>query len=175
MSKGDARLGYSKRFVNASLEARILRRWSWAGLGIALALIAVSRGREAAVLAQSSCGQTVNPIECENQKPGAPSSEWDIGNAGDPSIQGFATEISVVPGQVERFKIDTNASSYAIDIYRMGYYGGMGARKVASITPSASLPQSINPVDGLVRQAGCDCGSEADGVIDATFLAPIPP
>jgi len=169
MSKGDARLSYSKRFVNASPKARVLRRWSWAGLGIALALVAVSRGREAAVLAQSSCGQTINPIECENQKPGAPSSEWDIGDAGDPSIQGFATEISVVPGQVERFKIDTNASSYAIDIYRMGYYGGMGARKVASITPSASLPQSqpdclTSPSTGLI-----DCGNWA---VSASWTVP---
>ena len=31
------------------------------------------------------------------------------------------------------FKINTNSSNYRIDIYRLGYYGGMGARKVATI------------------------------------------
>lgn len=90
--------------------------------------------------AQAVCSG--NAIVCENEKPGTPPSVWDINGAGDPSIQGFATNISVIPGQVQQFKIDTNASNYTIDIYRMGYYGGAGARNVASITPSATLPQS---------------------------------
>ena len=60
-------------------------------------------------------------------------------------------------------------SSYAIDIYRMGYYGGMGARKVASITPSASLPQSqpdclTSPSTGLI-----DCGNWA---VSASWTVP---
>ena len=98
------------RSEQPSRLARASRRWAWAILAIALALVALSKGRDSTLLAQSSCGQNINPIECENQKPGDPSSQWDIGDAGDPSIQGFATEISVAPGQVERFKIDTNAS-----------------------------------------------------------------
>src|SRR5687767_8137363 len=36
-----------------------------------------------------------NAIACENSKPGTSSGQWDIFGAGDPSIQGFATEISV--------------------------------------------------------------------------------
>ncbi len=47
---------------------------------------------------------------------------WDIDGSGDASIQGFATDISVNVGQRIDFKIDTAASSYSIDIYRMGYY-----------------------------------------------------
>ena len=34
------------------------------------------------------------------------------------------------------------ATSYRLDIYRMGYYDGMGARKVATVSPSAALPQT---------------------------------
>jgi len=169
MLQDSARLTRSERSAKISRVSIGFRRWNWAVLGIVLALVAVSKGPDLTVLAQSSCGQSVNPIECENQKPGDPSSQWDIGDAGDPSIQGFATEISVAPGQVERFKIDTNASSYAIDIYRMGYYGGMGARKVASITPSASLPQSqpaclTSPSTGLI-----DCGNWA---VSASWTVP---
>jgi hypothetical protein len=76
--------------------------------------------------------------------PGSPSSEWDLasGSAGDLTIQGFADAISVNQGGTINFKIDTPASAYTIDIYRMGYYGGNGARKIASITPSAHLPQT---------------------------------
>jgi len=88
-----------------------------------------------------------NSIVCENSKPGTPQSQWDLpnGDAGDPSIQGFATSISVNKGDTINFKIDTDASSYRLDIYRMGYYGGMGARLQATVYPSATLPQSQPP------------------------------
>jgi hypothetical protein len=86
--------------------------------------------------------QTANPVVCENSKPGNPSSEWDISGPGDPTIRGFATDISVNQGQNIFFKINTDAGAYTIDIYRLGYYGGLGARKIASINPVVSLPQT---------------------------------
>lgn len=115
------------------------------------------------------CGAGVNPIVCENQKPGNPSSDWQINGAGDPTIQGFATAFSVAPGQAQHFKIDTNANAYTIEIYRMGYYGGFGARRVATVAPSASLPQNqpdciVVPSTGLV-----DCGTWA---ISASWPVP---
>ena len=67
---------------------------------------------------------------------GQPASEWDISGAGDASIQGFATDISVNRGQTIAFKIDTTSTNYRLDIYRLGYYGGLGARKVATVQPS---------------------------------------
>ena len=74
-----------------------------------------------------------NPIVLENQKPGNPESEWGIDGAGSSNIEGFATDISINRGQTVSFKINTNSSNYRIDIYRLGYYGGMGARKVDTI------------------------------------------
>ncbi len=84
---------------------------------------------------------TTNKVACENSKPGTPQSVWDVSGAGDSTIQGFATDTSVNVGGTIGFKIDTTASAYSIDIYRLGYYNGDGARKIASVTPSASLPQ----------------------------------
>src|SRR5215831_1432501 len=83
-----------------------------------------------------------NPVLCENTKAGNPSSEWDISGSADATIQGFATDISVNHGETVRFKVSTTATAYRIDIYRLGYYAGMGARKVATVLPSASLPQN---------------------------------
>ncbi|HEV3486544.1 MAG TPA: N,N-dimethylformamidase beta subunit family domain-containing protein, partial [Vicinamibacterales bacterium] len=130
-----------------------------------------ARGAEAAVVAVDvDCSLEPNPIVCENGKPGSPPSEWDLPGgkldgldatpgAGDPSIQGFATDISVAPGQPVAFKINTPASSYRIDIYRLGFYDFDGARKIASILPSATLPQvqpacMVDSARGLV-----DCGN----------------
>lgn len=113
-----------------------------------------------ATVASNPCaGPAANPIVAENCKPGSPSSEWDVTGAGDPSIQGFATDISVNRGQTVSFKIDTDATHYRLDIYRMGYYDGDGARKISTIKPSVDLPQiqpyCLNePTTGLV-----DCGN----------------
>ena len=53
----------------------------------------------------------------------------------DTSLQGFTTDISVNVGQTVSFKVtDTTLDSYHIDIYRIGYYGGDGARLVTTIS-----------------------------------------
>ena len=107
------------------------------------------------------CAAPANEVVAENCKPGSPPSEWDVSGAGDPSIQGFATDISVDQGQSVTFKVDTAAGDYRLDIYRMGWYGGDGARLVATVQPSATLPQSQaacteDGATGLV-----DCGNWA--------------
>ncbi len=119
-------------------------------------------GLPAAAFGQSSCTSPANAIVAENCLPGTPQSQWDPGiNGDDPSIVGFADDISVDVGQTINFKVNTNATAYTMDIYRMGYYSGMGARLVASITPSVPLPQTqpactTDPNTNLV-----DCGNWA--------------
>jgi hypothetical protein len=101
-----------------------------------------------------------NPIVAENMLTGDPASQWDISGAGDPSIQGFATDISVNQGQTVSFKInDTSGAPYHIDIYRMGYYQGNGARKEASIFSSATTPK-VQPAPLKDTATGLiDCGN----------------
>ncbi|MEX6689955.1 DUF4082 domain-containing protein [Danxiaibacter flavus] len=100
-----------------------------------------------------------NAIVTENQLPGNPSAQWDIQGAGDLSIQGFATDISVNKGETVHFKIKTNASNYSIDIYRIGYYQGNGARKVGTGVITATLPQT-QPNDLYDVATGLtDCGN----------------
>ncbi|MEO8681655.1 MAG: N,N-dimethylformamidase beta subunit family domain-containing protein, partial [Vicinamibacterales bacterium] len=127
-----------------------------AALAIAGLAWLVLSGAPDGLLSAQGCGS--NAIVCENANPGAPASEWDVSGSGHASIQGFATEFSVVAGQLQRFKIDTDANNYTIKIYRMGYYGGSGARLISTITPSAALPQ-IQP-SCLTNSAGLiDCGN----------------
>jgi methionine-rich copper-binding protein CopC len=111
----------------------------------------------------------VNPVACENTKPGNPASEWDVSGAGSSTIQGFATDISVNVGDTVRFKVDTPATSYRLDIYRMGYYGGNGARKVATVTPSASLPQNQPDCLSDTTTGLIDCGNWA---VSASWAVP---
>jgi hypothetical protein len=111
--------------------------------------------------AAGACDTPVtNPVACENSKPGTDPSDWQVTGIGDTSIQGYATTMSVDAGQTIKFKVKTTASSYHIDILRLGYYGGLGARLWASgIRPTATLPQTqpaclANSSTGLI-----DCGN----------------
>ncbi len=139
-------------------------------LGYLLVLLA-GFGFANPAFAATQCANPQNAIVAENCLTGNPASEWDVApnNAGDPTILGFATDISVNQGGTVAFKINTNAKAYTINIYRLGYYGGMGARKVATVTPSVPLPQTqpaclTNTSTGLT-----DCGNWA---VTATWQVP---
>jgi len=121
----------------------------------------VERREKTAPLALSQLDDPpVNEIVAENLLAGSPASEWDISGSGDPAIQGFATEMSVDQGQTVQFKIDAT-EAYKIDIYRLGYYGGSGARKVATIedaaTAEADQPSCTFDTAGDVNLV--DCGN----------------
>ena len=103
------------------------------------ALLAVQGGDQAKA---DVCGPGGNPIACENSKPGTPQSQWDVSSGEGNTIQGFADPFSVNLGGTINLKIESPASSYAIDIYRMGYYGGDGARLITSLTPNISVSQN---------------------------------
>jgi Domain of unknown function (DUF4082)/Fibronectin type III domain/Bacterial Ig domain len=113
-----------------------------------------------ALAEEDKCAEASNPIVCENALPGDPMSNWQVNGVGNPEIEGYATAMSVNAGQTESFKIETSLSSYHIEILRLGYYGGDGARLVSSnIQPSAKLPQKqpaclTNSSTGLI-----DCGN----------------
>lgn len=99
-----------------------------------------------------------NPVSIENALTGNPSTEWDVINAGDLSIQGFATEFSINKGSTVRFKINVTgaATDYTIRIYRLGYYQGLGAKLKATLGPFTGITQASGMPDptGLL-----DCGN----------------
>ncbi|WP_245410990.1 N,N-dimethylformamidase beta subunit family domain-containing protein [Microvirga flavescens] len=88
-----------------------------------------------------------NPIVIENQKLGNSVNEWGIEGAGDANIEGFATEISINRGQRVNFKINTDSTDYRVDIYRLGYYGGLGARKITTLLHTGLQTQPIPQPD----------------------------
>ncbi|MBX9789234.1 MAG: DUF4082 domain-containing protein [Pirellulales bacterium] len=95
---------------------------------------------------------SVNPIMAENLLPGTPQSQWDLVAQTSSEIAGYTADISYDIGQTVEFKISTAATSYRIDIYRMGYYGGDGARLVTSLfesSPSLQPGPIANPTTGL--------------------------
>src|SRR6476661_8090845 len=139
-----------------------------AGLNVALGPSLI--GGPTAAAAAGPCGAGGNEIACENSLPGTPKSEWDDSyGAGAESIQGFATKMSVDAGETVQFKIDTDARAYTIEIYRTGWYGGDGARRVATVAPSVPLPQRQPNCINDVTTELYDCGTWA---VSASWSVP---
>src|SRR5829696_182932 len=139
------------------------------GLAVAAAILPSRTGAQRALPSAADCARPSNRIVAENCRPGNPSTEWDVNGSGDLKIQGFATEISVNVGDTIDFKVHAQSPAYRIDIYRLGYYGGMGARQVAAIRPSVPLPQ---PQPACLTDASVqlyDCGNWA---VSASWAVP---
>jgi hypothetical protein len=101
-----------------------------------------------------------NKIACENSKPGDPPANWQIIGIGDESIQGFATAQSTPVGGTVSFKIKTTSNNYKINILRLGYYEGDGARIIQEgIKPSATLPQTQPECMHEEKTGLIDCGN----------------
>ena len=139
--------------------------WRWlavatvAAYALALSSAVVhTQGRRpaapAATAPRDPCASPANKIIAENCKPGNDSTEWDVNAHGDPTILGFATEMSVLPGQTINFKINSPSTKYRIDIFRMGYYAGDGGRRVMSLSSVKGMAQPDPPVGkNRVREA----------------------
>jgi methionine-rich copper-binding protein CopC len=115
--------------------------------------------------ATASCG---NAIACENQLPGTPQSVWDDGTD-DQSILGYATQMSVNVGGSIDFKVNTDAHAYTIDVYRLGYYQGNGARKITSVPVTATLPQSQ---PACLRDTATDLFDCGNWAVSASWQVP---
>src|SRR5215831_11694828 len=75
-------------------------------LAVLLGVLSLVNARSAS--AAGPCGPPVTSvIACENTLPGDPPSDWQVNGIGDSTIQGFATAMSVQPGDTESFKIST--------------------------------------------------------------------
>ena len=95
-----------------------------------------------------------NPVAAENALPGT--SSWIIGQSGGPGdVEGYASDASVNHGDALDLHVRTNgAHAVNWELYRVGYYGGLGGRLIASGGPFAAGPQDTpapDPRTGLVE------------------------
>src|SRR2546427_737698 len=102
-----------------------------------------------------------NPIVIENQQPGT--SQWQIGTKGTDAvgqIKGYASATSVNKGENITFFVRTNVSTnpaqtYTIDVYRMGWYQGLGGRLMQHIGPLNGIQQPTCPTDATTGMIEC--------------------
>jgi len=108
----------------------------------------------------------VNPIPAENALGGDPA--WLNGpDAAGHQLEGYADRISARAGDVVHMQVSSDEATTATwTLYRLGWYGGAGARAVRSGGPISVGPQPGCPIEagtGLVR-----CAWAAVATIDIT-------
>ncbi len=106
-----------------------------------------------ATLASGVVVPTARWLVEENQRPGT--TAWIVTGTQTPhAIEGFASQVSAVPGdQVDVF-VNSTATSMHVEAYRMGWYQGMGGRLVfrsptvgVGTQPSSTLTPGVNTVE----------------------------
>ena len=127
-------------------------------VGVVILAVLATLGVTRTALAAGDPCVSGNAVTCENSKTGNPSTEWDLASgAGDSTIQGFATQMSVNPGSTVQFKIKS-AAAYSIKVYRLGYYNGLGAR-LQSGTISVAGPSTQPTCLSEASTQNFDCGN----------------
>src|SRR5437867_2284268 len=72
-----------------------------------------------------------------------------------PWIEGYCSRTSVRPGEAIEFHVSTNPPSrFRLDLYRMGYYGGAGGRRMKQLGPFRGVTQP-DPPTGPKRRWDC--------------------
>jgi hypothetical protein len=144
-----------------------MRHQVTAGSFVLLLVVASSGGAAivrgyGAMTAATALPQGVNPVQKENRRAG--SNSWSLDETAVPHqrIEGFASEVSLLPGQTVHFHISTApAARYRIELYRLGWYRGTGARFIACIPAGCHRDHKgkarryprPSPKTGLVRVA----------------------
>src|SRR5436309_1674001 len=103
--------------------------------------------------ARPAASPPANPIQAENNNPGT--SSWQLTNpALNREIEGYASLTSVPRGGQINLYVNTSSPRYTLDIYRMGWYGGLGGREILGPTTFPGTTQTIpspDPQTGLIE------------------------
>lgn len=80
-------------------------------------------------------------VAAENALPGTARATWDLASpnlGGHPNLQGFVDGFSVDKTGTVNFKIgQSDGAGWSAELYRLGYYGGDGARSYGALAPNS--------------------------------------
>ncbi len=116
------------------------------------------------------------PLAAENAKEGA--LDWQLTRVrvdGDgfrsPWIEGYCSRQSVLAGETVDIMVSTNPPrKFTTEFFRMGYYGGRGARKMHELPPLQGKTQAV-PTPGEKNLHECHWDSSASIEIPADWVS----
>ncbi len=170
------------------LEARAATQW-------AEACKAHGRSPEVPAVVRENCRAVLD----EDAGGARPPRFWDVNGGGDASVQGFSDRPSYVAGQSVRIRVrfrpelladalygpangTLDGYSLRADVWRFGHYGGMGARRIATVKAGAAALDTAASQPACLRDEATllvDCGvweetlrwRVPDGAVSGLFAA----
>lgn len=122
-------------------------------------------------LSQTTQKKAQGLLADENAKPGTPFWQLQYTRFDDPitmasyplirntrcvKIEGYASKTSLYPGESIDFKVSADPEcKFMIDVYRLGYYGGLGGRHMTSLGSFNGRPQPM-PMMTVERLRECN-------------------
>ncbi len=136
-------------------------------------------GRAARLGGTALVAATDNPVVTENQLPG--SDEWVLGQNGrrvaddvDQQIKGYASATSVAAGESVDIKVSVNPpQAYTAQVFRLGYYGGKGARLVRTVADLTGTQQPACTPDSATGLIECGWATGLRLDVDSTWTSGI--
>lgn len=119
----------------------------------------------------------INPIPAENALRG--DAQWASGVAGGTAVQMYLDRVSAQVGGTVQAQVSSDSPHAATwTLYRLGYYGGAGARRIASGTsaPLATQPACpVEPTRGYLRCAWATAFSFTvpDGALSGLYVVKV--
>jgi sugar lactone lactonase YvrE len=109
-----------------------------------------------------------SPIALENEKPGT--DRYKITHpAANHEVEGYASQASIRPGEAIDLMVNVaRPTRVGFQLFRMGYYQGLGARQIAERAPVPVEPQPSCPVDDVSGLVECNWSPTFRVVIDPT-------
>jgi hypothetical protein len=96
----------------------------------------------------------VNAIVRENRRRGT--ADWVLHRpALAREIEGYASAASVQRGTPLTLHVSTQASRFEVELFRFGWYGGLGARRLLGPVPCRGGRQAEAPMDGATGLVDC--------------------
>jgi hypothetical protein len=93
-------------------------------------------------------------MRAENAKPGT--SQWQVTRAAGPEeLAGFASRTSVNHGSAITLYVTTNQPWFTLDVYRMGWYQGLGGHRYLHVAWLPGVQQPPPRVDPQTRMVYC--------------------
>jgi hypothetical protein len=127
------------------------------GLFALLAVLASALIFAALAYFEQSTLATQNPIQIENLNPGT--TAWILTHpAQNQEIEGYASASSINRGESITFYVNTVDPTFTLQVFRMGWYGGMGGRAITgTIGPLPGIQQTIPPLGGDSTYGMVEC------------------
>lgn len=112
-----------------------------------------------------------NPVLSENLCAGTTAWRQTEPTGPESAIEGFTAPVSASAGQTVYLYVSTTSPTYAFRVFRMGWYGGAGARLIYTSDTEPGIAQPAPTTDPATRMVSCSWRDPVGLTIPASWVS----